>query len=479
MEPPPPFGLKCTLVAERNAEHTHQAVLENIEKSDESLALEPLTPNLQRSEVYRQANALARAAQDLTVYEKRIIVLGLSLLDPFSENPSLEVVLPLSLFEEFGLENPYVRAREASLKLRKSGVDIQDDFGGFISFPWTQKVEYVHHDRPDNALGYTYLHIIFNEELRPYLANLHSRFAVLPVGEVVQFNTIFATRLYEIIWHSSMAGRLQHFEIPLMDLKFSLGLVKRNGKRWTDEKYADWRDFRKQLKTHLDAINEAASLNATMTPMRVGRRIGRIRFDVETVRPIPHLGKGAVPPTRATADTLERLTRELAVIGFTGVPANLINSYGVEAVEAGIKLVQRMIRAGSLSNPGGMLVTVLKDGRAHAELKRIQEQSRLLEAETTDSDGSEQNIEPLWDIYRRKVAQDLITANGLTSDDVIRITRESLAENSFLIKQLEAADWAGSLFDLYSTAAVLNDFAEEAPHEALDLAAFGQARPTL
>src|SRR5699024_2497597 len=119
-----------------------------------------------------------------------------------------------------------------------------------------------------------------------------------------------------------------------------------------------------------------------------------------------------VPTTTATADTLERLTRELAAIGFTGVPANLINSYGVEAVEAGIKLVQRMIRAGSLSNPGGMLVTVLKDGRAHAELKRIQEQPRLLEVEAPSNDSNKRDIEPLWDAYRRKVAQDLIAANG-------------------------------------------------------------------
>lgn len=465
-------------MAESNAEQVEDS-FDSIEQDDDVLAVEPVSPSIQRSEVYRQANALARAAQDLTVYEKRIIVLGLSLLDPFSEHPSLEVVLPLSLFEEFGLENPYERAREASLKLRRSGVDIKDDYGGFVSFPWTQKVEYVRHDRPDNSLGYTYLHIIFNEELRPYLANLHSRFAVLPVGEIVQFNTIFATRLYEIIWHTSMAGRLKHFELPLMELKFSLGLVKRSGKRWTDEKYADWRDFRKQLRTHLDTINEEASLNATMTPIRVGRRIGRIRFDVEVVRPIPHLSKGGVPPAQATADTLERLTRELVAIGFTGVPATLINAYGVETVEAGIKLVQRMIRVGSLSNPGGMLVTVLKDGRAFAEAKRLEEQPRLLEADTAASRGAEHSIEPLWDTYRRQVAQELIEANDLSKDDIIRLTRESLVNNAFLVRQLEAAGWAGSLFDLYSTAAILNDPPGPVPQEALDLTAFEQNRPDL
>lgn len=447
--------------------------------SDEALTAEPLTPNLQRSEVYRQANALARAAQDMTVYEKRIIVLGLSLLDPFSDHPSLEVVLPLSLFEEFGLENPYVRAYEASLRLRKSGVDfITEDKKHFVSFPWTQKVEYMHHDRPENELGYTYLHIIFNEELRPYLANLQSKFAVLPVGEIVQFNTIFATRLYEIIWHSSMAGRLKSFEVPLMELKFSLGLVKRVGAKWTDEKYTDWRDFRKQLKTHLDAINEEASLNAAMTPIRVGRRIGKIRFEVEVVKPIPHIGKGSVPPAKVTADTLERLTRELEAIGFSGVPASLINSYGVEAVEAGIKMVQRMIRAGSLSNPGGMLVTVLKDGRAHTELQRTQEQPRLINADNGDADASEHNVEALWDAYRREVAQELIKAKGLTKNDVVQLTRQALADNAFLVKQLEAADWAGSLFDLYSTAAVLNDLADEAPKEAMELAAFSVKQPT-
>src|SRR5690606_38606305 len=151
-------------------------------------------------------------------------------------NPSLEAIVPLRAFEEHGIDNPYDRAKRAAEVLPSRVVIIPRDDGGFDAFPWLQRLSYVPVENSD--LGFSYVRVVFNEELRPWITNLRSHYAVLPLTDVLQMPSIFAARLYELLWHGSMAGRRPEIEVELMELKFSLGLVELDKKgNWTGERY--------------------------------------------------------------------------------------------------------------------------------------------------------------------------------------------------------------------------------------------------
>lgn len=430
-----------------------------------------------RNELYRQANAIGRSAQGLELFEKRLIVLALSCIDHASEKPSLEAVIPLRAFEEHGIENPYDRAKRAAEALPSRIVIIPRDDGGFDAYPWLQRLSYVPVE--DSDLGYSYIRVVFNEELRPWITNLRSHYAVLPIHDVLQMPSMFAARLYEVLWHVSMAGRRPAIEVELMELKFALGLVERDKRgAWVRERYKDWRDFRKQLQVALRAFKKHGSLVATFKGVRVGRKIGKVHFHVEVVKPIPHLG---IQPALFEGDASpeqQRLTERLRNIGFTGNAAKLIEEHSAPVVEAAIAITERKQKEGVLNRPGGFLRAILKDGTARQEAlaREVRKSPNNERASANDSD--EDAWLEAWEAHRRKVADDIQADEKLEREQVVTLVREALGSQpaaKLILSMLERNEWQGPAFETYRTKVLLERFQARAPASALDIEAFQES----
>lgn len=427
-----------------------------------------------RSELYRQANAIGRSAQGLDLFEKRMIVMALSAIDHTSEAPSLEAIVPLKSFEEHGIENPYDRARRAAKSLPTRVVVIPRDDGGFEVYPWVQGLKYVPVKASD--LGYSYIRVTFNEELRPWITNLRSHYAVLPIHDVLQMPSVFAARLYEVLWHISMAGRRPQFQMGLMELKFALGLVERTSKgSWTRERYQDWRDFRKQLQVALKAFSKHGSLEATFQGVRVGRKIGKVSFHVEVSKPIPHLGlqptlfeEGANHETQRIADRLRR-------VGFTGNTEKLIEEHSAPVVEAAIAITERKQREGVLKRPGGFLRALLTDGTARQEaLARETQKSRTKVGDPSPSQSDDVWM-AAWENHRREVANEIEAAEQLGHEQVVALVREALEGQPaarLISSTLEKNEWQGPAFETYRTRVLLERFQERVPDTAVNVEAF-------
>ncbi len=431
-----------------------------------------------RNELYRQANAIGRSAQGLELFEKRMIVLALSCIDHTSEMPSLEAVIPLRAFEENGIENPYDRAKRAAELLPSRTVVIPRDDGGFEAYPWLQRLSYV--PAEDSDLGYSYIRVVFNEELRPWITNLRSHYAVLPIHDVLQMPSVFAARLYEVLWHVSMAGRRPQIEMELMELKFALGLVERSSKGgWIRERYKDWRDFRKQLQVALKAFKKHGSLVASFEGVRVGRKIGRIAFQVEVAKPIPHLGIQAALFNDGDNLKEQRIAERLRGLGFTGSAAKLIAEHSAPVVEAAIAITERKQRDGALKSPGGFLRTLLADGTARQEaLARKAPKQRPNGAPTRPE---EEDQLAAWERHRRKIADEIEVAQGLDRDQVIALVQEALIgqPSARVIRAaLERNAWSGPAFETYRTKALLDRFHDHVPASAIDLEAFRTIQPS-
>lgn len=428
-------------------------------------------------EFYRQANAIGRAAQELALFEKRLIILALSRLDTSSEDASLEVVVPLRDFEEHGIENPYARAIAAADSVVEKKIRIRHEGGGFEVFTWVPHARYYPAKAPENELGYPYIRVTFNEALRPWITNLKSHYAVLPIRDVLQMPSMFAARLYEVLWHLSWGGQRPDIEIDLMELKFALGLVRWERGEWRDERYQDWRDFRKQLRTALGHFQSHGNLTATFVGVRVGRRIGKIRFKTRLSQAYRQRREQPGLFERTIDVEEHRLQERLRALGFTGSVAKLLERHTSSEVEAAIAITERRLRDGTLHSPGGFLRAILNDGTARQEaMARAAPRDRDGAAETGRS--SEEDWIVAWEKHRREAANEIEAVEGLGKEQLIALVRESLRGQQgekLVVKSLESSEWQGPAFDTYRTKALLERFRSRAPRTALDFEAFREA----
>ena len=433
---------------------------------------------VQSAEFYRQANAIGRSAQELNLTEKRVIVLALGRIDHTVDTPDIEVVVPLRLLGEHGIDNPYDRAKAAAHSLSGRNVVIPRDDGGFKAFPWLRFIEYV--PAEDSDLGFSYVRLHFNEELRPWITNLRSHYAMLPIDEVLQLPSAFAIRLYEVLWHVSMGGRRPEIEMDIPSLKFALGLIERNSRDtgWKNERYKDWRDFRKQLKTALATFEGISSITATFKGVRLGRKIGSVRFTIEVVKPIPHLGMQPAlfdsEPGDAPSSTMARILTRLKALKFTGNAQRLLDEHGLDTVEAAIAITERKAREGALTSPGGFFRTLLKDGTARQEAA-AQKQEAETAATPHDEDEDHEALVSAWESHRRETAATIAAAEELSDDEVIEIVRSNLrgqASAKVVLASLEQNSWRGPVFDTYRTTALLERFPDLTPATAVDFDTF-------
>lgn len=431
-----------------------------------------LLQSVRRNELYRQANSIGVAAQGLGLFEKRLIILALAGLDHKSDHPSLEAIIPISAFAEHGIENPYHRVSEAASALGTRQIHIPLEGGGFEQFGWITYAKY----RPSNKhneLGFPYVHLIFNEKLRPWITNLRSHYAILPIQDVIQMPSSFSARLYEVLWHLSMAGKRSEVVLELREFRVALDLFKRDkDQRLTDEElYKEWRDLRKQLLIALKVFDEYGRLKVDFEGIRVGRKIGKIRFTVRVTKDIPHL---RIHVPEVYADSLVEgqglLRQRLQAVGFTGNVTKLLDEHAEAAVEAAVAITERKQREGALRSPGGFLRTILKDGTAQAEAERqIVDTQKTTDAEPVDE---EDQLVAAWEQHRHSLANQIMATHDLKTPEVKSLTQElvdSLPGSKFIRQHLEKDDWQGVLYEMYRTRAICERYRDELPPTAHNL----------
>src|SRR5690606_16758478 len=153
--------------------------------------------NAKIRELYKQANAIGLSAQGLNIHQKRLVALALGEIDHQADQPSLEASVPLKAFEEYGVDNPYDRIIKAAKELPSRVILIEEANGGFTALSWAPEVRYVPAEESD--LGYSYVRVVFNEKLRPWITNLREHFAVIPLRELLEMPSVLSARLYEVI----------------------------------------------------------------------------------------------------------------------------------------------------------------------------------------------------------------------------------------------------------------------------------------
>lgn len=418
----------------------------------------------------RQANALAQSGQELELIEKRLLLVAMSRISKQDTELLTHRISVTELAPFFG-GDPWRTASKAATGLLKRLVYIRGENGGFTAFQWTTLARYV--SASESETGASYLEIRLNQELSPYLLELKERFNVIPLLELLPMGSVNSQRLYEILWHGSFKGEKTFLTFDLDDLRFQLGLrVKQTvkGKDVWVEKYASWRDFQKVLKraqkdfeSHGTLIFDYEGLAQGRTTTQVRFRIGR-RAEAQSVK----------PASFEPADRDHTLAQKLETAGYQQDALAAIASFGHETVEMALRLALAAERQGARSNkpiynPGGLIHHALTSGLA---ARKLALQGR--------NDADKVNV--------RESAQELVDAfsaaryawadtfwSGSSKDFQAGFPGIMQLElSAFQLRQLEKADWQGTLFDNARRELLLKLYPDEVPDELVDVEHFAE-----
>lgn len=326
--------------------------------------------HIPKSERVTQSNDLARAAQDLSLNQKRFLLYTISRVKRTDASLLRHRLYVDELTKVFGdaRKDIYTVVEETATSLLESVLHI-DTEKGWKRFQWLSLAEYVSGKNSEGA----YVEIKLHDELEPYLIDLSERFNSIPLEELLYIPSFNSLRVFELLWHDSHAGKQTVVEYKIEDLKVRMGLRDVDGK-W--EKYTVFKDFRRLIERAVQDIQEHTSIRISFTPVRKGRKLANLRFVVRRELPPTTNAISTVDVTSAETARLQKVVQELEEIGFTQNTYVTITTYGLEAVErviAKAKAAERNARNTTqpVQNLGGLINWMLNAGLGDAPAEPI------------------------------------------------------------------------------------------------------------
>lgn len=422
----------------------------------------------------RQANALAKSAQQMELNEKRLVFLAMSRIR-WDDEDFLTCDLPVGEIQDWFGGNPYQEVKRTADNLLKRVVHIKGDQGYYRKFQWTTLSEYIPASQhPD---GVSVIRLRFNSELRSYLLMLSKRYNAIPLEPLLMLPSFNAQRLYEVLWHDSHAGKKPFLTYDIAELKTFLGLRDPAGK-W--EKYDQWRDFRKLLLRLQKAIEPIGPLRVTrFTGLKQNSRsYNQIRFEIalETADALPTLP--TAPLGGGEGESVDELTpewltlaAELREAGYNQDPVAAIKLYGFEVVARTLKLARRAERdAATTRNPirnlGGLIARMLQRGVGRQaweqKVQTLSHQDVLVQVKTLQDAYSlalGNAAQALWDSF-----------DEATQVEVLEVMQASLNATQRAVLERSAPD--NPAFRSIRNSYLFETYPDEYPEELSDMRAF-------
>lgn len=163
--------------------------------------------------------------------------------------------------EEFNInpDHAYGILKQSIDHLLKTSYSIPFDNGDILKINICSQAYY------RKAKGY--IDVRFTEEIMPHIAGLSQKFTMYHLNDVAGFNSIYTTRLFELLMQWKTVGELK---ISISDLRFSLGCVH------IFKLYGHFKS--RAFGQAVDEINEQLTLDLTYEEVKNGRSVDAIIF---------------------------------------------------------------------------------------------------------------------------------------------------------------------------------------------------------
>lgn len=301
------------------------------------------------SVVVFQHNNLVEARYSLTLQEKKIILWLTSQIQQDDKDFKKHTLTVKDFMDLMGLTGHanYTELQKITLGLMKKVLIIKEP-----EYKVTTQVSWLNSARYEEGEGFIMLS--FAPEMHPFLLNLKKTFTAIKLSDLMQFKSIHAIRIYELLKQYQAIGERT---LTIEEIKACCGVV---GKLKT---YPNLE--KKLLLIAQREINSKSDIFLEFERKKSGRKITGIRFIINSnqayeLRNNPMKQIAEEKRTPPIVHTMQEFGLTKQVI------SKLMNNNTEQVIHDAIKAVDRQIEKGAVRNAKAMLVTAIKE-RWHPE----------------------------------------------------------------------------------------------------------------
>ena len=301
-----------------------------------------------KNDLIVQHNDLIGARYRLNLQEKRVILWLLTQIKPDDEDFKLHKlkIAEFAKILNLKISGQYAELQEVTLNLMKKVLKIHRvETKSILQIAWLSYAEYY--------LTKGYVELRFDPALKPYLLQLKSHFTKLTLSDLMQLNSIYSVRFYELLKQYELIGQR---EISVKDFRTYCGIE--------DCEYKKYNDFKKNvLERAKKEINEKTDLKIDYAEIKESRKIVAIKWTIKkrNIESEQHLHKVAI--LQKELRSAQILIESLMEYGISRQMAKqLIKNHGEEVVKDSIRVVNLQIERNNAKNPKALLLSSIKNG---------------------------------------------------------------------------------------------------------------------
>ena len=296
------------------------------------------------SVVVFQHNNLIEARYSLTLQEKKIILWLTSQIQPDDKDFKKHTLTVRDFMELIGLtgNSNYKELQKITLGLMRKVLIIKEP-----ELKVTTQVSWLNSARYEEGEGF--IRLSFAPEMHPFLLNLKKTFTVISITDLMQFKSIHAIRIYELLKQYHDIGERT---LTIEEIKECCGVTV---------KLTKYSDFEKKILLIAQReINEKSDVHFEFERQKHVRKITGIKFIISKNKAYELRNN----PTK----NIEEIKRKPAVV-YTlkefGLSTRVINQLLKEnteqVIQDAINAVDLQLSRGHVRNSKAMLMTAIKE----------------------------------------------------------------------------------------------------------------------
>mgnify|MGYP000142960763 CR=1 FL=1 len=300
-----------------------------------------------------QHNNLVEAKYSMTLQQKRIMIWLVSQIKPDDIDFKEHVLSIKELIEicQLSGESSYKQIKDITFSLIEKGIriiDINDSNNKKeIQVSWLSSADYSHGQ----------VKLSFSPKLKPYLLQLKEQFTAVRALDLMQFKSIHAIRIYELLKQYQNIGERV---VSITDIKECCGV---------EDKLQKYSDFEKKIiLISQREINTKSDIHFEFERIKSSRKIVGIKFILSKNKSY----KLRNNPEKQPIDIKRKLPvyNTLKEFGLsTRITNQVIKEYSEQIIQDAIRAIDIQISKGTVRNPKAMLLTAIKEHWHHDRYK--------------------------------------------------------------------------------------------------------------
>ena len=289
-----------------------------------------------------QHNNLVTAKYSMSLQQKRIMIWLISQIQPndveFKEH-TLDIKQLISICRLSG-ESSYKEMKKITFSLIEKGIRIIDISNGKydkeIQVSWLSSADYNHGK----------VKLSFNPKLKPYLLQLKQKFTAINLVDLMQFKSIYAIRIYELL---KQYERIGERTLLITDIKSYCGI---------NNKLNTYPNFKTRvLLISQREINNKSDIKFNFEPIKESRKFIAIKFFISKNKDYRYNeSEQSQTEFKRKPPIFDRL-KEFGIS--TRMTNNLIKQFYPDTIENALNAVDIQISKTIVRNPKAMLLAAI------------------------------------------------------------------------------------------------------------------------